>query len=51
MPVIVALDDNKEIVWVAPGRFEQFRLRQYKPTRREQEAWAWARRHHLRPPP
>jgi hypothetical protein len=51
IPVIVAINDSKEIVWVAPDRFEQFKLRQYKPTRRDIEAWAWARKHHLRPLP
>jgi hypothetical protein len=51
MPVIVALDDSKRVVWVASGRLEQFRFRPYKPTRREVEVWAWARKHHLRPPP
>jgi hypothetical protein len=39
MPVIVALDDSKRVVWVASGRLEQFKLRQYKPTPFEIRAW------------
>jgi hypothetical protein len=31
MPVVVALNDSKQIVWAAAGKFKEFKLRQFKP--------------------